>query len=393
MLSTFIAVGAVVVALLALAWALRSASNKGEPQIQGVRNDLNQLRESSERSLQAITSAFSTQMQSMQSGLQNALTTVTADVGNRLDSINRQVAERLNDNATALRSGSKEVNDRIADVQSTFAGLQKQVGEMTEQARQLGELSRTIGELQNVLSAPKLRGGFGETQLENLLAMVFARDQFATQYRFASGDQPDAVLFLPQGLVAIDSKFPLENFRRIASCPTDAEKKAARREFLRDVKKRIDEIANKYIRPGEGTLPFALMYVPAENVYYEAIIRDEDGNDLHDYCVLKKVTPVSPNSLYAYLQTIAVGLKSMQINERTVTVLREIQSLQVELEKFSDLYSKLGIHLKNATRSYDDSTREFNKVEGRVENLAGAKPEQLSLPAEPKQRAIASGEV
>ena len=392
MFSTMIAVGAFVVALLALAWALRSASSRAEPQIQAVRNDLNQLRESSERSLQGMTSTLSSQMQSMQSGVQNSLAAVNADVGNRLEGINRQVAERLNENVTALRSGSREVNDRIASVQTTFAGLQKQVGEMTEQARQLGELSRTISELQNVLSAPKLRGGFGETQLENLLAMVFARDQFATQYRFASGDQPDAVLFFPQGLVAIDSKFPLENFRRIASCPADADKKAARKEFLRDVKKRIDEIATKYIRPSEGTLPFALMYVPAENVYYEAIIRDEDGNDLHDYCVQKKVTPVSPNSLYAYLQTIAVGLKSMQINERAASVLREIQSLQIELVNFSDVYGKLGNHLKNAARSYDDSAREFTKVEGRVENLAGTKPEQMSLLAEPKPRAIAAGE-
>jgi len=366
MFSTIITLGAVLVALVALVWTLRFSLNKSGTEIQSLQGDLKQLRESSER--------------------------LTAEVGNRLDAINRQVGDRLNENATALRSGSKEVNDRIASVQTTFAGLQKQVGEMTEQARQLGELSRSISELQNVLSAPKLRGGFGETQLENLLSMVFARDQFATQYRFASGDQPDAVLFFPQGLVAIDSKFPLENFRRIASSVTDAEKKTARKDFLRDVKKRIDEIATKYIRPGEGTLPFALMYVPAENVYYESIIRDEDGNDLHDYCAQRKVTPVSPNSLYAYLQTIAVGLKSIQINERAASVLRDIQSLQIELGAFGEVYGKLGSHLKNAGRNYEDSLREFSKVEGRVENLAGPKAEQMSLLTEHKRRTIAAGE-
>lgn len=384
MLPTVIAVVAVILALAALVWAARASVSKAQPDLQSVRADL--------------TSAFGSQLQALQSGVQSSLNSVMAEVGNRLDAINRQVAERLNENATALRSGTKEVNDRIASVQSTFAGLQRQVGEMTEQARQLGDLSRTVSDLQNVLSGPKLRGGFGETQLETLLGMVFARGQFEMQYRFPSGDQADAVLFFPQGLVAIDSKFPLENFRRMAASPSETEKKSMRREFLRDVKKRVDEIAAKYIRPDQKTLPFALMYVPAENVYYEAIIRDEDGSDVHEYCVQRKVVPVSPNSLYAYLQTIAVGLKSMQINERAKSVLQEIQSLQIELRRFGDLYGKLGTHLKNAARSYDESTREFDKLEGRVETLAGSKPEQMPLGVEPspqpvaKTHAIASGE-
>lgn len=378
MLSTIIAVVAVILALAALVWAVRASGGKAQPDLQAVRADL--------------TSAFGTQLQAVQTGVQSSLNSVMADVGNRLDAINRQIAERLNENATALRSGTKEVNDRIASVQTTFAGLQRQVGEMTEQARQLGELSRTVSDLQNVLGGPKLRGGFGETQLETLLDMVFAREQFEMQYRFPSGDQADAVLFFPQGMVAIDSKFPLENFRRMAGSASDAEKKSMRREFLRDVKKRVDEIAAKYIRPDQNTLPFALMYVPAENVYYEAIIRDEEGNDVHEYCVQRKVVPVSPNSLYAYLQTISVGLKSMQINERAKSVLQEIQSLQIEMRKFGDLYGKLGTHLKNAARSYDDSTREFDKLETRVENLAGGAPEQIPLAIEPKKRAIASGE-
>jgi len=377
MLSTIVAIVAVVVALAAVIWAMRVASARSQPDVQSVRADL--------------TSAFGAQLQSLQAGVQASLNSVMTDVGNRLDAINRQVAERLNENATALRSGTKEVNDRIAGVQSTFAGLQRQVGEMTEQARQLGELSRTVSDLQNVLSAPKLRGGFGEVQLETLLEMVFAREQFAMQYRFPSGDQADAVLFFPQGMVAIDSKFPLENFRRMSSAG-EAEKKSLRREFLRDVKKRIDEIAGKYIRPDQNTLPFALMYVPAENVYYEAIIRDEEGNDVHEYCAQRRVMPVSPNTLYGYLQTISVGLKSMQINERAKSVLQDIQSLQIEMRKFGDLYGKLGTHLKNAARSYEDSTREFDRVESRVEALAGGKPEQMPLGIEPKKRAIASGE-
>jgi DNA recombination protein RmuC len=388
---TMVVVVLVAVALtVLLIWLMRRGSQR---EMQELRNQMNLMRESSEKSIQSITSVFGTQMQGMSGTMQSSLSSVVAEVGNRLTAMNQHVAQRLNENAEAMRSSSKEVNDRIANVQSTFAGLQKQVGEMTEQARQMGELSRSMTELERVLSAPKLRGGFGETQLENLLASVFAREQFNIQYKFASGDVADAVLHFPQGIVAIDSKFSLENFRRIAEADTDAGKKAARREFLKDVRKRIDEIAVRYIRPAEGTMPFALMYIPAENVYYEAIIRDEDENDLYSYCVQKRVMPVSPNSLYAYLQTILVGLNSMRISQRAEGILRELQSLEVELEKFDDVYGKLGTHLRNAARSYDDSTREFARIGNRVQSLAGSNaPEQMTLAGEFKKQAMGSGE-
>jgi len=388
------AIAVIVLVAVALAgllvWLLRSGSQR---EMQALHNQMNLLRESSEKSIQSITSVFGTQMQGLSSNMQGSLTSVMAEVGNRLNAMNQHVAERLNENAEAMRSSSKEVNDRIANVQSTFAGLQKQVGAMTEQARQLGELSRSMSELERVLSAPKLRGGFGETQLENMLASVFAREQFCMQYRFPSGEVADAVLHFEKGMVAIDSKFSLENFRRIAEAQTDADKKTARKKFLKDVRERIDEIAARYIRPAEGTMPFALMYIPAENVYYEAIIRDEDENDLYSYCVQKRVMPVSPNSLYAYLQTILVGLNSMRISQRAEGILRELQSLEVELEKFDEVYAKLGTHLRNAARSYEDSTREFARIGNRVQSLAGSNaPEQMTLAGEFKKQAIGSGE-
>ena len=366
-------------------WLLRGRSGR---EIEELRGQVDLLRESSEKSIQSIAAVF----QGLGSNLEKSLASVRTEVGGRLDAMNQHVAERLNENAAAMRSSSKEVNDRIANVQSTFAGLQKQVGEMTEQARQLGEISHSMSKLEQVLSAPKLRGGFGETQLENLLASVFAREQFSMQYKFASGDLADAVLRFDKGMVAIDSKFSLENFRRIAEADTDAGKKTARKDFLKDVRKRVDEIAARYIRPADGTMPFALMYIPAENVYYEAIIRDEEGGDLYAYCVQKRVMPVSPNSLYAYLQTILVGLNSMRISQRAEGILRELQSLEVELEKFDEVYSRLGTHLRNASRSYEDSAREFTRIGNRVENLASSNaPEQMTLAGEFK-KAIGSAE-
>jgi DNA recombination protein RmuC len=316
---------------------------------------------------------------------------VNSNVADRLDAINKNVAERLEANVKAMGETSHAVNTRIASVQLTFAALQKQVGEMSEQARQLADVSKSMVALERVLSAPKLRGGFGEAQLESLLAQIFPREHYQMQYRFSSGEAVDAVLFFPQGIVAIDSKFSLENFRRIAQAEREEDKKAARREFLKDVRKRVDEVAAKYVRPTEGTLPFALMYVPAENVYYEAIIRDDDGSDLYQYCVSRKVMPVSPNSLYAYLQTIVVGLNSLRVSERAEGILREIESLHVELGKFGEAYEKVGTHLRNAQKQYEESGKHFDRVEGRVQSLAGTPGEQLTL-EEPRQKAIGAGE-
>lgn len=366
-----------VIALLGVGAAVFLAIRAQRPQLSEVnalRGDLDRLRQLSEQSSQAIA-----QLQGSQSGVQSTLNEVTRALGET----NRAVAQQL-------QSSSGEVTRHLTDVQNTFAGLQHKVGEMSEQARQLGELSRSVSDLQNILSAPKLRGGFGETQLETLLANVFPREQFALQYRFPSGDVVDSMLFLPQGNVAIDSKFPLENFRRITASSTEAEEKTARRDFLKDVRRRMDEVAAKYIQPASGTLGFALMYVPAENVYYEAFVRDETS-ELREYCYQRRVYPVSPNTLYAYLHTIALGLNSLRISQRAEQVLRDIQSLKLEIEKFDEVYGKLGAHLKNASRSYDDSTKELAKVENRVEQLAGKRSDQLPLIPE-IEKVVGAGE-
>ena len=371
---------------------LRRPATTDPQALNALRNDFSVLRESTDRSVSHVVDVFSKQLDGMGDNVQKALGAVNCNVAERLEAMNRQLGERLNENVKAMSGTSKEVNDRMAHVQNIFAELQKQVGGMSEQARHLAELSKSIADLQHILTAPKLRGGFGEEQLENLLAMVFAREQYRTQYAFSSGDRADAVLLFPQGMVAIDSKFSLENFRRIAAAEGEPEKKAARREFLKDVRKRVDEIAGKYIRPAEGTLPFALMYIPAENVYYEAIIRDEDDTGLYEYCAQKRVMPVSPNSLYAYLHTIVVGLKSLHVSQQAESILQQMESLTFELEKFTDVYDKLGTHLKNAGKSYDDSTRALGKLENRVHNLAGAGISQPELPLDGEKKALSAAE-
>jgi DNA recombination protein RmuC len=375
-----VVVGLSALLISAALFLRRPGSQTQDAQARDLRNDVMLLRETTEKSIQTMNMVFSGQLQAVTSHMQASLAGATSDLGSRLDSINRQVTEQLNQGTNVMNANSEAMGKNIAAVQTTFAGLQKQVGEMTEQARQLSDVSKAVTAIEHVLRSPKLRGNFGEEQLENLLGLVFSKQQYELQHRFASGETVDAVLLLPLGQVAVDAKFPLENFRRIAESENEEEKRVLRRDFLRDVRKRVDEIATRYIRPAEGTLPFALMYIPAENVYYEAVIRNEDEPfQLYRYCLEKRVIPVSPNSFYAYLQTIMVGLKGMQVSQRAESIVREIESLKIELEKFTRAYDTVGTHLKNATAKLEESSRLLNKVELRVEGLSGDGAGQQAL--------------
>ena len=362
MLEVAVVVLVIAVVVLVALVVRRPAAGGGETE--ALRNDINILRETNNKANEMIAK----QVQAIGTNVQTALEAVRSDMGNRLDA-----------NAGAMTQASRTVGDRVASVQATFAGLQEQVGKMSEQARQVADLSHSITDLQRILSSPKVRGGFGEDSLEQMLTQVFPREFFEMQYSFGSGDVVDAILKFPQGKLAIDSKFPLENFRRLVEAESEADRKVARRDFLKDVRKRIDEIASKYIRPQDGTLSLALAYIPAENVYYEAIIRDEEGNDLRAYCIERHVFPVSPNSLYAYLQTIVIGLNGMRISERAQSILKELESLRAEVERFTGEYDTVGKHLRNATTKYDESARSLNKVETRVQGLSNHRGEQLSL--------------
>ena len=363
----------VAVGVAAALWKRRPPAES--PVVGELRSDVHSLRDTTE----SMSRIFSAQLQSVTANVQTTLAGVTGDLSTRLESMNRQVSEQLRQTASQANANTSIMAQQLESVQGTFAGLQKQVGAMNEQSRHLTDLSRSVTAIEHVLRAPKMRGGFGEEQLESLLGLVFARQQYELQFRFPSGEVADAVILMSAGNVAVDSKFPLENFRRIADAVTDEEKRLMRRDFLRDVRKRVDEIAAKYIRPADGTLPFALMYVPAENVYYETIIRDDDGHDLYQYCLQKRVVPVSPNSLYAYLQTIMVGMKGLQVSQRAELIVRGIESLKIEMEKFNKAYDTVVQHVRNASAKLDEGSKLMFKVEGRIESLTGHGPDQPEL--------------
>jgi len=171
--------------------------------------------------------------------------------------------------------------------------------------------------------------------------------------------------------VPVDAKFPLENFQRILEETDETARRQWRRAFVRDVKARVDEIAKKYILPDEGTYDFALMYIPAENVYFEAILRDDaiDEDAPAVYATSRRVIPVSPNSLYAYLRVIVLGLKGLQIERSAQDIQARLSRLGGDLDKFRDAFDVVGRHLTHARNKYDDAASALNRVEAKLEGI------------------------
>jgi DNA recombination protein RmuC len=288
------------------------------------------------------------------------------------------VNERLRDNADVLQKTQQSLGERLDNAARVVGQVERSLGGLAEANRRIYEVARDIASLQEILRAPKLRGGLGEFFLGDLLAQILPLQHFAMQHAFRSGDKVDAVIKLGPSLVPVDAKFPLENFRRLLEAGADEEKNRARKQFAADVKKHIDAIAAKYILPDEGTYDFALMYVPAENVYYETIIKDDasDEKSLSHYALARRVIPVSPNSLYAYLQAIVLGLRGMNIEDRAREILEYLSRLQGDFGKFREDFALIGKHLSHAQSCYQGADR---RLEQFAQKLMTADADQKEL--------------
>lgn len=291
---------------------------------------------------------------------------LSSQLNAQLNVITQQLNERLRDNTDTLLKTQKDVTDRL----NKISDVEKSLVRMEETYKQVLEISKDISSLQDLLRAPKFRGGMGEFLLENLLTQIMpSRNFFELQYAFKNGTKADAVIKIGENIVPIDAKFPLESFKRMVEADSEEDKKSARRQFTRDVQNRIDEIASKYILPDEGTYDFALMYIPAENVYYETILKDiqeKDEKSLYSYALNKKVIPVSPHSLYPYLIVILRGLRGLAIEKNATQVIEHLNRLQIDLSKFRDDFRLVGGHLSNAKAKYDDAERKLDKFSDKL---------------------------
>jgi len=284
------------------------------------------------------------------------------------DQVNRQ-----------LQNSSGEISRRLDNAARVIGDVQKNIGELSTASKQIFEVGKNIATLQEILQPPKLRGGLGEQFLGELLSQILPSKFFTLQYQFSSGEKVDAVIKLGEKFVPIDSKFPLDNFRRIIESKTEDEKRVFQKVFYRDVKKHIDDIASKYIVPNEGTYDFALLYIPAENIYYETITKDESFGEekgILNYALSKRVIPVSPNSFYAYLQVIVLGLRGLEIEENARDIQIRLVSLAKDLKVFQEDFQVVGRHLTNAVNKFEEARRRLDKFTFRFEQSES----QPSLP-------------
>jgi len=307
-------------------------------------------------------------------GLNSSAQSIQQQLGQMLGHVN----ERLKENAEVLNKTQQSLGERLDNAARVVGNVQRSLGGLEEANRKIYEVGKDIASLQEILRAPKLRGGLGEFFLEDLLAQILPPEHFSIQYSFRSGEKVDAVIKLGPSLVPVDAKFPLENFKRILEAASEDEKSRAKKQFVADVKKHIDAIAAKYILPDEGTYDFALMYIPAENVYYETIIRDESPTEksLCLHAMNRHVIPVSPNSFYAYLQAIVLGLKGMKIEDRAKEIIQYLGRLQGDFSKFRDDFSVLGKHVGHAQASFQSADR---RLEQFGQKLLAAEADQGEL--------------
>jgi len=247
-------------------------------------------------------------------------------------------------------------------------------GQMARELGRVQEIGHTMKDFQDLLRSPKLRGNLGEQILKDLLDQILPKNNFSLQHQFQEGQIVDAIVKTKQGLIPIDSKFPIETFRKMAK---SEEKERIGREFIRDIKKHIDGISRKYILPQEGTTDFALMYVPSEPVYYEITLNQPE---LLDYGYNKKVYFVSPNSFYYFLKIIMIGLEGAKIEEASKKILEGLKAIQQESVKFGDELGVLTSHIGRARGASERVQSRYGKLAGKIDGL-----NLLELPEEKKK--------
>jgi len=252
---------------------------------------------------------------------------------------------------STLQKNTQSLNERLDNAARVIGQVQRNIGEFSE-------IGRGMKELQEFLRSPKLRGNIGEHVLKELLAQMLPKQSFHLQYTFKSGEKVDAAIKTSAGIVPIDSKFPMENFRKMTSAKSESEKKSFEKQFVRDVKKHIDDISKKYILTEEGTIDYALMYIPSEAVYYEIV----NNVKLFDHSGAKRVLPVSPTTFYAYMRAILMSFEGQKIEKEARAILAALRAIGKDYSKVEDNLSILHRHLNNAYNMMSSVLTSFTQL-------------------------------
>ncbi|HUI28880.1 MAG TPA: DNA recombination protein RmuC [Candidatus Acidoferrales bacterium] len=341
-----------------------------ESAIKSVSDTTRSSNEAMASTLQLVTNTLSRGMQENRAGtnsqvdqLANQVSQLANIVGKQVENLRGSVEERLTNIGSQLGGQLSEAN-------KLFSSLKQDFGQLKESSDNMLEIGKQINQLQNILSSPKLRGNLGEALLEDLIKQVIPQGFYEFQYAFRDGSKVDAIIRTSERIIPIDSKFPKDEFERYVNAENESEKNGALTKFTKALKDQIDDISSKYIKPTENTFDFAIMFIPSESVYYELLMQDSDANSAYRYAMKKHVIPASPNSFYAYIQAIAIGLKGMQIEKNAQLIRDQLAQLENSLAKFDDHFETLGTHLKNAANKYGDSHEALARFRERLQGIA-----------------------
>lgn len=326
---------------------------------------------------QAVTARHqSVVMLAALNGVTKQLESASQGLNGRLDGVSgelsRTLSESLQKTTQALTGSIGTVREETrAKIDEKFVQITERLGDLKTTNDRIMEFSRSLDDFQRMLQSPKLRGDFGEFALEQMLANLLPAESYVCQASFG-GVRVDALIHTPHGDLCIDSKFPLDNFRRALEMPEGAAREAALKAFCTDVKARIDEIAERYIAP-PATLDVAFMFVPAENVYYELLGRP----DLLKFGRDRRVIPVSPNTMYAYLQALAIGFRGLKIHQEARRVEQMLAELRERFDRFYDHFVKIGRHLENAQTQFQGALRDVDRFQVALQGLRVGRLDEL----------------
>ncbi len=254
---------------------------------------------------------------------------------------------------------TEAINERLTNAAKVIGAVQKELGTVQERFKGFEEF--------NELLHPKMRGNIGEQILADMLGQVFPAEQYALQHKFKGGETVDAIVKTQAGIIPVDSKFPLENFKQLTRATTDDERKVATRDFVKSVKKHVDDISRKYLLPEEGTVNFAVMYIPSENVYYQILTDDE--NALLDYAKAKNVLMTSPHGFFSLLRVILMSLERNKLQEQAQKIWEILKGVQQESLRFGETIGVLSRHVTNAKNAMDTVHSGYDKLNGKLEQV------------------------
>jgi DNA recombination protein RmuC len=286
------------------------------------------------------------------------------------------VTDRVSESERHTR---KSVENQFQEANKLIQDITKELTEVKEGNKQVLTITDQLANLEKVLKHQKQRGNLGEASLELILSNILPPGAYQMQYEFSDKTKADAVISTKDGKIAVDAKFSLDNYQRIINEQDEQRKQEYEKAFREDLKRRIDETA-KYIKPDEGTLPFAFMFIPAEGIYYDLLVNEVGAvkvntRSLIDYAYNdKKVIIVSPTTFYAYLQSVLYGFKAFKIEESAKGIQKKVEDLQKHLLAFDDYYKKIGSSMSTMVNHYNNGYKEFKKIDKDIVKITGGDP-------------------